>query len=157
MGRNDLVRAQVHPRSLVGRDHAWPGDLHRLAGLQPAGRRPARRSRSEAGQPVTDLLRVEDLWVRFPKRGGGMIEAVRGKEWAEAARHAELLNEAGHVLMADGRCPDKVWADAATQLRDGSDAVLAALNAKNATGAQSAFNDTLVKACASCHAVHKPK
>ena len=64
------------------------------------------------------------------------------KEWAEAARHAELLNEAGHVLMADGRCPDKVWADAATQLRDGSDAVLAALNAKNATGAQSAFNDT---------------
>ena len=24
---------------------------------------------------MTDLLRVEDLWVRFPRRGGGMVEA----------------------------------------------------------------------------------
>ena len=35
------------------------------------------------------------------------------QEWAEATRHAEVLNESGHVLMADSRCPDKVWADAA--------------------------------------------
>ncbi len=77
------------------------------------------------------------------------------KEWAEAARHAEILNESGHVLMADSRCPDKVWADAATQLREGSAAVLSALHEKNATGAQSAFNNQLVKACGNCHETHK--
>ncbi len=34
------------------------------------------------------------------------------KAWSEAVQHAEVLNESGHVLMADSRCPDKVWADA---------------------------------------------
>jgi hypothetical protein len=36
----------------------------------------------------------------------------------EAAEHAELLNEAGHILMADGRCPDADWAKAAKALQD---------------------------------------
>ena len=34
------------------------------------------------------------------------------------AMRAALLNEAGHVLMADGRCPDGVWAGATKALKD---------------------------------------
>ena len=76
------------------------------------------------------------------------------KSWSEAAMHAEILNEAGHVLMADGRCPDKVWADASKQLRDGSAQVLAAVHAENTDDARAAFGE-MVKACGSCHETHK--
>ena len=76
-------------------------------------------------------------------------------EWAEAARHAEILNESGHVLMADSRCPDKAWADASTQLREGAAAVLTAIEAKNASSAQEAFSGQLLKSCGSCHKAHK--
>ncbi len=37
------------------------------------------------------------------------------KAWEELALHAALLNEASYVLMEDGRCPDGVWAKAASQ------------------------------------------
>jgi hypothetical protein len=76
------------------------------------------------------------------------------KAWSEAAMHAEILNEASHVLMADGRCPDKVWADASTQLREGSAQVLTAVHAKNTDEARSAFG-VLVGSCGSCHKAHK--
>jgi cytochrome c556 len=76
------------------------------------------------------------------------------KTWSEAAQHAQILNESGHVLMADGRCPDKVWADAAKQLREGSAAVMTAIDARNTAGAQAAFGE-MVQACGSCHKAHK--
>jgi len=74
--------------------------------------------------------------------------------WAAAKMHAQLLNEAGHVLMADGRCPDAVWADASKQLREGSDAVLKAIEAKNVADARSSFQGVL-GACKTCHGAHK--
>ena len=88
---------------------------------------------------------------------GEMLKAGISEEkaWSEAVQHAEVLNESGHVLMTDSRCPDKVWADAATQLRDGSAAMIAALGAKNSTDAKSAFEGQVLKACSNCHAVHK--
>lgn len=78
------------------------------------------------------------------------------KAWASAAQYAELLNESGHVLMADGRCPDAVWAGAAKQLRESSAAVLAAVEVKNATEAKTAFAGVL-GACGTCHTAHKKK
>ena len=78
------------------------------------------------------------------------------KAWASAAQYAELLNESGHVLMADGRCPDAVWAGAAKQLRASSAAVLAAVEVKNATEAKTAFAGVL-GACGTCHTAHKKK
>ena len=90
---------------------------------------------------------------------GKMLKAglTEEKQWSEAIQHAEILNESGHVLMADARCPDKVWADASKQLREGSAALLQALQAKNASTAQAAFNDQVLKACSSCHGTHRKK
>ena len=79
------------------------------------------------------------------------------KQWAEVMMNAEMLNEAGHVLMADGRCPDKVWADAAKQLREGSEAVLKAAETQNTAEALSALNNSVLAACKSCHGVHRKK
>lgn len=78
------------------------------------------------------------------------------KAWKEVTINAELLNECGHILMADGRCPDKVWADACATLRDSSEAVLGKINSKDSAGALEAFGK-LTQACASCHKAHRAK
>jgi len=56
--------------------------------------------------------------------------------------------------MDDGRCPDADWANAAKQLREGSAAVLAKSEAKDAAGAQEAFK-AVTGSCGACHKVHK--
>ena len=76
------------------------------------------------------------------------------KAWDTAACHASCLNELGHVLMEDGRCPDADWANAAKTLREGSAAVLEAVNKKDIEGARAAFK-SMTGACASCHKAHK--
>lgn len=76
------------------------------------------------------------------------------KAWDMAAQHAEILNESSYVLMADGRCPDATWADGAKQLREGSEAVLKAIEAKNFADAKAAFGN-LTKGCGTCHSAHK--
>jgi len=81
---------------------------------------------------------------------------VDDKSWELAAQHAEVLNESSYVLMDDGRCPDAAWADGAKQLREGSAAVLKAVEAKDAAGARAAFGD-MVKGCGTCHGAHKKK
>jgi hypothetical protein len=97
--------------------------------------------------------------VNFPHCSalGNLLKAGLSEEeqWIEAIQHAEILNESGHVLMADSRCPDQVWADAAKQLREGSAGVLKALEAKNSSDALAAFNGEVLKSCSNCHAVHK--
>ena len=76
------------------------------------------------------------------------------KAWEELATKAALLNESSFSLMDDGRCPDGEWAKAATALREGSAAVLAKIEAKDASGAQEAFK-TVTGSCAACHKAHK--
>lgn len=76
------------------------------------------------------------------------------KAWDTLACHASLLNEMGHVLMDDGRCPDKAWAEANKTLKEESAKVLAAAKAKNAEEAQTAFK-AMTGACAACHKAHK--
>ncbi len=92
---------------------------------------------------------------------GGLGKALKGsgpanaKAWKAAKRQASLLNEMSFILMADGRCPDGVWAKAATKtLRGGSKAVLAAIADKDVAAAQAAFKQT-TQACAACHKKHK--
>ncbi len=78
-------------------------------------------------------------------------------DWASLIEHAEIINETSYVLMEDERCPDKVWADAASKtLRNGSFAVIAAAKAKNAQAAEKAFKK-MTQACTSCHKAHKKK
>jgi uncharacterized membrane protein len=74
--------------------------------------------------------------------------------WKKAAQQAELLNEASHILMADGRCPDAKWAEACKTLDDCSKVILEKVKAKDAAGARQAFA-AMTQACAGCHAAHK--
>ena len=87
---------------------------------------------------------------------GGIGEGLKADEidWATLQAKAELLNECGHILMADGRCPDKDWADAAKTLQECSGVLLEKVADKDAEGAKGAFQ-ALTKACAACHSKHK--
>ena len=76
------------------------------------------------------------------------------KAWETAACHASCLNEMGHLLMDDGRCPDATWAGAAKNLREGSAAVVAAAEKKDVEAARTAFK-TVTDACAACHKAHR--
>jgi len=87
-------------------------------------------------------------------------EAMKGsgpaddKGWEAAATQAALLNESSHIMMADGRCPDAVWAGACKSLQDGSAALLGKIAAKDAAGARDALG-AVAMACGSCHKEHK--
>ncbi|MBM3727043.1 MAG: hypothetical protein FJW40_16670 [Acidobacteria bacterium] len=59
--------------------------------------------------------------------------------------------------MADGRCPDKVRAEAAKQLQEGGAAVAAAAAAKNVDEARNALNNSVLASCKGCHGTHRPK
>ncbi len=77
--------------------------------------------------------------------------------WEEIGTHASVLNEMSYTLMEDGRCPDSVWADAATkQLRAGSADLLKAVEAKDHAASKKAFG-TLAQSCKACHEKHKEK
>jgi cytochrome c556 len=76
------------------------------------------------------------------------------KGWDTLAVKAALLNESAHIMMADGRCPDATWAGACKQLEDGSAAVLAKIEAKDAAGAREAMG-VVTASCKSCHTAHK--
>jgi hypothetical protein len=81
-------------------------------------------------------------------------EPADDKAWAALATHAALLNEAGHILMEDGRCPDGDWAGATKTLKECSAVVLKKIEAKDLEGANSAFK-AMTKSCAACHKAHK--
>jgi len=77
--------------------------------------------------------------------------------WAALAAQAAVLNEGSYVLMDDGRCPDGVWAEAASKLlRQGSADVLSAVEGKDLAAAKEAFG-RMTKACGTCHDKHKEK
>jgi hypothetical protein len=76
------------------------------------------------------------------------------KAWDQATQHAAILNEMSYVVMDDGRCPDKAWADAAKTLRECSGKALAAVKEKKTEDAQAAFK-ALTGACQACHKVHR--
>ncbi|MCP4173150.1 MAG: cytochrome c [Fuerstiella sp.] len=77
------------------------------------------------------------------------------KAWDTVACHAACLNELSFALMDDGRCPSGTWAKAATgALREGTVALLAAAEAKDADAAKAAFK-TVTSSCGACHKAHK--
>jgi hypothetical protein len=79
------------------------------------------------------------------------------ESWEALAANATLLNEASYLLMDDGRCPDGVWAEAASKtLRQGSADVLKAMEAKDVPAAKAAFS-SMTKACTACNDKHREK
>lgn len=87
---------------------------------------------------------------------GALKKALDAGEADKAALCAAMLNEAGHILMADDRCPSGDWASGAETLQGCSKVVLAKLKAKDIAGAQAAFK-ALTGGCAACHKAHKGK
>lgn len=75
--------------------------------------------------------------------------------WDDVALKAALLNEAGYILMDDGRCPDGDWAGAAKAIQGASAEVLAAAEKKDSAAAKAAFGKLTKEGCGACHAVHK--
>ena len=97
--------------------------------------------------------------VMKPARGAiskGLASTPEDDEaWEKLETHAGLLNEASYVLMADGRCPDEVWADAVTKtLREGSASLLQAIEAKDVDAAKAALS-AITKSCKECHEKHR--
>jgi cytochrome c556 len=76
------------------------------------------------------------------------------KAWEAAGIKAALLNESGHLMMEDGRCPDATWAAACKTMQDGSEQLLTKIEAKDASGARDAFM-VVTSSCKSCHTVFK--
>ena len=60
------------------------------------------------------------------------------------------------LLMADKRCPDKVWADACKTLDTATRAVIKAANKKDVAAAGEAAKG-IGKSCGGCHKAHKKK
>ncbi len=82
-------------------------------------------------------------------------EPADEKAWASIAAKAEVLNESGHALMEDGRCPDAVWAAACKTLKDATSTLVVKAQAKDLAGAREAYG-VFMTSCKSCHTAHKP-
>lgn len=78
-------------------------------------------------------------------------------DWKEVSLRAALLNEAGYLLMDDGRCPDAQWAKAAKALQQHSAALLEKADAQDLEGSKAAFKELTGSGCAVCHEAHRPK
>jgi hypothetical protein len=109
-----------------------------------------------ATRPLTTKQMMAGLVGSNCKALGKGIKAgpADDKAWDSLAQNAALLNEASHVLMADGRCPDADWANASTMLREQSQEVLNCIDARDAEATQAAFG-ALTKSCGVCHSKHK--
>lgn len=90
---------------------------------------------------------------------GDLGKALKAEQvdWDEVALRASLLNEAGHLLMDDGRCPDGDWANGAKTVQKCSQVLLEKAEAKDVEGAQAAFKALTSQGCATCHNAHRPK
>ena len=116
----------------------------------------AQKTKGKSRPAATKYLMRGIVAANCGSLGGLLKDAgpADDKAWDNAACHAACINEAGHVLMDDGRCPDGVWKEACATLREGSANVLAAAEKKDLQAAQAAFK-AMTGACATCHEAHK--
>ena len=126
--------------------------LEALTSLGPAA--------AQVKQGKTRLLTTQQLMLGLNKLhcgalGEGLEKSPADDEaWEGLAVNAAMLNEASYILMADGRCPDADWANAANALGEGSALVLKKIAARDLDGTKAAFGE-MVKSCAACHDAHK--
>ena len=90
---------------------------------------------------------------------GGLAKALKEEKvnWKHVKMHAAILNEAGHFLMDDQRCPSGEWANGAKALRECSVVILDKAGKEDAQGVKDAFAALQKQGCAVCHAKHRTK
>ncbi len=88
---------------------------------------------------------------------GDLKKLLEEKEinWDNVGVKAAVLNEAGYLLLDDGRCPDGDWAKSSEAIQKASAAILEAAGNKDADAANAAFKKLTGEGCAACHKVHK--
>jgi cytochrome c556 len=104
---------------------------------------------------------IADLMAGINKPNCGALGAALkdsgpadDEQWHAVARQAALLNEAGHLLMQEGRCPDAAWKNACAALRENASKVVAYAGEKKLDEARSAFKG-VTDACGACHKAHR--
>ncbi len=91
---------------------------------------------------------------------GALVAALKDagpsddKQWEAVGFRSAMLNEVGYLLMENNRCPDQVWKDACTALRENAARVAQAAGMKNLLDARAGL-EGVQGACGSCHKVHK--
>ncbi|MEP0841644.1 MAG: hypothetical protein HRF43_02905 [Phycisphaerae bacterium] len=164
-GRKDLKAAQDSFKEVTASCaacHAKHKGKPAAAGTVAAAPKPPSAGDAAAGAPPGPrLASVRHLMAGINAPNcGSLSEALKNdgpkddKAWQEVVRFAALLNEAGFLLMENKRCPDDVWKNAATDLREHAAKVVEAGGAKNLVNARNGFKG-LTAACAACHQVHK--
>jgi len=76
--------------------------------------------------------------------------------WKKLATAAALLNESGHVMMADGRCPDETWKEACRIMDESSKKTLHLIEKQDAAGALESIGG-IIASCKHCHTAFKYK
>ena len=107
------------------------------------------------------VARVKDIMAGIHRVHCGAIgKALKGdldeKGWEKIIVHAAMMNESGHILMQNNRCPDGVWAKAAGVLREGAAGVVAAAKSQDKDAASAAFKK-MTSSCKSCHKAHRKR
>lgn len=88
----------------------------------------------------------------------GLKEAPANDEaWKKLATAAALLNESGHIMMADGRSPDgDTWEQACRILDEGTQKTLKLIAKKDTEGARESIAG-ITASCKHCHTEYKYK
>ncbi|RMG33622.1 MAG: hypothetical protein D6725_15395 [Planctomycetota bacterium] len=103
---------------------------------------------------------VHQLMEGFVSVNCGALKKALDAEktnWKQVQLRAALLNEAGFILLEDGRCPDATWAKAARALQTHSVEVIEAAKKQDKDAALAAFKNLTSNGCATCHKVHRKK
>jgi cytochrome c556 len=118
------------------------------AQVQSGKTRPARTLYLMKGIVKPSFAGLDGAW----KTGG----PANDEAWDQAAIQAASLSEMSYALMDDGRCPDKVWADACRKMQEAAAAMIQATEKKDASAGKTAFG-SLKESCGMCHKEHKKK
>ena len=78
------------------------------------------------------------------------------EDWAAIATAAALLNESGHLMMADDRCPDAIWKQGCEELKSATKTILEDVRKKDAD-LLAEHASLVTKSCKTCHTEHKYK
>ena len=76
------------------------------------------------------------------------------RTWKTLATNAALLNEAGHLLVDDGRSQGKEWDSSADDLRKATAAMLVPMKTHDMNGVANELK-AVSAACARCHASYR--